>query len=299
MQPSKLLLASILTLGSSSVRASEDDLQTQLGSELSISIGKYSYVEPNVNGVGGQVRFAGPKIGIDYSRTFKFDERRDLFVIANLRGLVGNVVYTSPTIITAAMPNPVDPSDSILTRSPGPDVERSGIRDWYIEGRALIGKDFVKHGWVLSPFVGVGFRHLSSGNGDRRQDYLYLPIGASAQTSALLKRKIELKLEADVLLQGWQKTRFSRLPPSGTFLSASDVKFNQQLGWALRTSAKVHLDRRWSLEPYFVHWSIYTSSVDTSTVRYTVENQPAELRVALVEPFNVTNEFGIKLGFRF
>lgn len=318
MRPFGLVLASILVFAGSSARASEqeaptratendpptrasrNDLQTQPGSEFSISIGKYAYVEPNVNRVGGQVRFVGPKIGLDYSRTFTVNERRNLFAIANLRGLVGDVVYTSPTQVTAVMPDPSDPSGSVVIRSPGPQVQQSGVSDWYVEGRALVGKDFVKHGWVLSPYVGVGFRHLSNLKGQRQQDYLYLPFGISAQTSALLKRKIEFKLEADVLLRGWQRTRFSQLPTSGTFLSATDVRFNQRLGGALRASAKVHLDRRWSLEPYFVHWSIDRSSVDTTTIKFTTTaGQPAQTSAALVEPFNFTNEFGIKLGIRF
>lgn len=198
------------------------------------------------------------------------------------------------------MSDPADPSRSVVTRSPGPGVQQSGVSDWYVEGRALIGKDLVKHGWVLSPYVGVGFRHLSNLKGQRQQDYLYLPFGISVQTSALLKRKIEFKLEADILLQGWQQTRFSQLPPSGTLLSATDVKFNQRLGGALRTSAKVHLDRRWSLEPYFIHWVIDRSSVDTSIIQFTnTAGQPAQLSAALVEPFNFTNEFGVKLGLRF
>ncbi|MBY0283444.1 MAG: hypothetical protein K2W81_05730 [Sphingomonas sp.] len=318
MRPFGLLFVSILVFASSSARASEhdaparepakdpparalqNDLQTQSGSELSLSASHYAYVEPNVNRVGGNVRFEGPKIGVDYSRTFKFDERRHLFFIANLRGLVGDVIYTSPTQTALVMSDPADPSRSVVTRSVGPDVQQFGVSDWYVEGRALIGKDFVKRGWVLSPYVGVGFRHLSNLKGQRQQDYLYLPFGISVQTSALLKRKIEFKLEADVLLQGWQQTRFSQLPPSGTFLSATDVKFNQRLGGALRTSAKVHLDRRWSLEPYFIHWVIDRSSVDTSIIQFTnTAGQPAQLSAVLVEPFNFTNEFGVKLGLRF
>jgi hypothetical protein len=293
------LFVSIPAFASSPVSGSENELQTQPGSEFSLSISDYSNVEPNVNGVGGDARFEGTKIGVEYSHVFPLDDRRKLFAIAELRGLTGNVVYTSPTRTNILVPDPTHPSGTNVIRAPGPDVQRSGVKDWYVEGRALIGKDIIKGAWLFSPYVGVGFRHLSNGNGNREQDYLFLPLGITAQTSELLKRKIEFNLEADVLLRGWQLTQFSYLPPSGTFLSATDVKFTQRLGGALRTSAKINLDRRWSVEPYFVHWSIDTSSVDFSTVRYTLAGQPTQVSAALVEPYNFTNEFGVKLGFRF
>jgi len=36
-------------------------------------------------------------------------------------------------------------------------------KDWYVEARGLVGKDFLGSKWGLSPQTGIGIRHLSNG----------------------------------------------------------------------------------------------------------------------------------------
>src|SRR6185503_12129402 len=131
-------------------------------------------------------------------------------------------------------------------------------------------RDFIGRKWALSPFAGLGVRHLSNGttgvDGFRTDDYLYLPVGTTARTKVASKSALSFTLEYDQLLHGWQTTRNSALgggfvpatatAPAFTIDGFSDVSFDQHSGWALRASAKYQLTSRWSVEPSYVHWNV-------------------------------------------
>jgi hypothetical protein len=55
----------------------------------------------------------------------------------------------------------------------------------------------------------------------------------------------------------------------------------------------------WSVEPYYIRWSISASPVNSETVSFTVNNVTANEEMGFYEPWNVTNEFGVKLGLHF
>jgi hypothetical protein len=164
----------------------------------------------------------------------------------------------------------------------------------------------------LSPYAGVGVRHLSSGiagvAGYRTDDYLYLPVGLTTRTR-VASRPLSITLEYDHLLHGWQKTRQSRLgggmvpatptAPAFTIDGFTDVSFDQHGGWALRASANYRVTPRWSLEPYYVRWSVDDSAVNAVTATFTVNDITARQQLGFYEPYNTTDEFGVKLGFRF
>ena len=53
------------------------------------------------------------------------------------------------------------------------------------------------------------------------------------------------------------------------------------------------------MEPEFVHWSVSASPVNNETATFTVNGVTAQEPFGAYEPDNNTNEFGVKLGFRF
>ncbi len=67
----------------------------------------------------------------------------------------------------------------------------------------------------------------------------------------------------------------------------------------MRASAKYPVTTRWSVEPYFVRWSVSASPVNYETATFTVNNVTAHEQWGAYEPFNVTTEFGVRLGFHF
>jgi hypothetical protein len=305
-----LVLAGAMVLISSKVFAQTPagGLATPTGHELNVSFGSYDYVEP----APLRISIHGFKIGGEYTGTFSINQRHHWFVQANLRGLTGNVTYDgwcSPYLIT---PNNASPNGYQLGIGDASPCTESGDSDWYVETRGLVGKDFIGRKLAWSPYAGVGYRHLSNGtagvSGYRTDDYLYVPLGITARTE-VGSHGLSVNFELGPLLRGWQNTYNSALgggdvpatdtAPAFTINGFTDMAFSQHSGWTLRTSAKYQLTRQWAIEPYYVRWTVSDSPASNGTATFTVNGITAQQVVGFYEPHNFTNEFGVKLGFRF
>ena len=210
-------------------------------------------------------------------------------------------------------PNNASPNGYELGLGDPAPCSESGDRDWYIETRGVVGKDFLGDTWALSPYGGLGFRHLSNGTagipGFRTDNYLYLPLGVTARTRVASQRTLSFTVEYDQLVRGWQTTRDSELgggqvpatptAPAFTVEGFTDISFTQHRGWALRASATYQATRRWSLEPFYIHWDVAASPVSYATVSFTVNGVTAREQWGAYEPVNATNEFGVKVGVHF
>ena len=286
-----------------------DALLTQTGHDVSGSVGSYTYTEPGTV----DISMHGAKVGGEYAGTVMFSKRHHWFTQANVRGTVGNTTYDgwcSPWLI---IPNGVSPNGYQLDLGDASPCSESGDSDWYVEARALVGKDFVGQRWGLSPHTGVGVRHLSNGTTGvakyRTDEYLYMPFGLTTRTRIASNRTLSINLEYDRLLHGWQKTHGSKLgggdvpatptAPAFTIDGFSDVSFAQHDGWALRAGARFQLTTAWWVEPYYVHWSVGASPVNFETATFTVNQVTARQQLGFYEPDNTTNEFDVRVGFHF
>jgi hypothetical protein len=305
-----LFLAGVAALISSVVYAQADaSLATPAGHEVNVSVSGYIYTEPGAQSIS----IDGLKVGGEYTATLPISTRRGWFAQANVRGIFGNATYTgwcSPFLIT---PNNASPNGYALDFGDASPCSENGDKDWYVEARGLAGKDLIGRTWGWSPYGGLGIRHLSNGttgtSGYRTDEYLYVPVGVTARTRVASHQVLSLTLEFDGLIHGWQTTRGSLLgggdipatatAPAFTVDGFSDVSFSQPGGWALRAGAKYQLARKWSLEPYYVHWSVSASPVNDQTVTFTVNHVTARERIGFYEPVNTTDEFGVKWGFHF
>ena len=283
--------------------------QTPTGQDVNASISGYTYVEPGDNSIS----IHGPKFGGEYTGTLSLNQQRHWFMQGNVRGTMGKTTYDgwcSPYLIR---PNNTSPNGWELGIGDPSPCSENGDRDWYLEARALAGKDVISGRWTYSPYSGVGLRHLSNGttgiNGYRTDDYLYVSVGVTALTSIASRNALALNLEFDPLLHGWQKTRDSALgggtipatpiAPAFTIDGFSDVSFAQHRGWAVRASATYQVARHWSMEPYYVHWHVNASKLNYETVSFTVNRITTEEQIGAFEPLNTTREAGVKLGFHF
>lgn len=284
-------------------------LATPGGNEVNFAAGGYEYVEPG----NTSISIHAPKFGGGYTGTVSLNSRHHWFLQADARGLFGNTTYDgwcSPFLIT---PDNRSPNGWALDLGDPSPCSESGDKDWYLEGRTLIGKDVIGRKWGWSPHIGLGIRHLSNGTtgiaGFRTDDYLYLPVGITARTAVAARNALSFGVEYDYLLRGWQTTRNSKLgggevpatpsAPSFTIDGLSDASFDQHSGWGLRARAKYQVTRRWSLEPEYTHWNIGASPVSEETATFTVNRITARQQLGAYEPLNTTNEFVVKLGFRF
>ena len=284
-------------------------LATPTGHEVSFDIGGYSYVEPGDTNIS----IHGPKFGGGYTGTVSLDAGQRWFLQTDARAFVGKTTYDgwcSPFLIT---PDSTSPNGYALDIGEPSPCSESGDKDWYVEGRALVGKDFIGRKWGWSPDIGLGIRHLSNGvngvAGYRTDDYLYLPLGVTARTTVASHNALSFNLEYDHLLHGWQKTRDSKLgggdvpatptAPAFTIDGFSDNSFDQHSGWALRAGAKWQISRQWWVEPTYIHWTVSASPVNYETATFTVNGITVQEQLGAYEPLNRTNEFAVKLGFHF
>ena len=282
---------------------------TPPGHELTFSLGGYNYVEPGDT----RISIHGIKFGGDYLGTFVLNERRHWFAQAGLRGNIGMTDYDgfcAPCFIT---PDRFSPNGYFLNLGEYSPCEDDGNQDWYVEGRGIIGKDFVRHEWTFSPHTGLGLRHLSNAlddiKGFRTENYLYLPVGVTARTAVGAEGALSFNFEYDHLLRGRQKTINSALSggvvpataiaPAFTIDGFEDVAFEQHKGFGVRGSAKFEFNRHWSLQPYWIYWGVDDSTISPASVTFTVRGVTAVEQFSALEPNNWTNEFGIKFGVRF
>ena len=278
------------------------------GHELTFSLGGYNYVEPGDT----RISIHGLKFGGEYAGTVLLNSRHHWFAQANVRANSGKTDYNgwcAPWFIT---PDRSSPNGYFLDLGDYSPCDDSGNQDWYVDGRGLIGKDFVRHEWTFSPEAGLGLRHLSNGldeiSGFRTDNYLYLPVGVTARTG-VGSGVLSFNFEYDQLLRGRQKTIDSALgggevpatptAPAFTIDAFSDLAFEQHRGFGVRASAKYQFNRRWSLEPYWIYWGVDDSTTSDATVTFTVRGLGAVEQFSAVEPKNWTNEFGVKFGVRF
>jgi hypothetical protein len=287
----------------------ESDLLTPTGHEVSGGLASYTYREPGTQAIS----IHGTKFAADYTGTLSLNQGRQWFAQADLRGTVGNAAYDgwcSPFVIT---PNSASPNGYELDVGSASQCNETGDQDWYLEARALAGKDVIGQQWGWSPYTGVGLRYLSNGttgaSGYRTDDYLYLPLGVTARTSVASHGALSVNVEYDLLIHGWQRTRDSDLgsgvvpatptAPAFTIDGITDISFSQSGGWALRASAEYPVTRRVSAEPYYVFWHVSSSPVNDETATFTVNSVTAQEQLGAYEPHNVTSEFGVRLGFHF
>jgi hypothetical protein len=303
-----LTLSPLAVLAQTSATPGEAPPTTSPGHELTFTLGSYNYVEPGDT----RISIHGMKLGGEYTGTFLLDSRRHWFLQASARGATGKTDYDgwcAPWFIT---PDRSSPNGYFLDLGEYSPCDDAGNQDWYVEGRLLTGKDIVRHEWTFTPEAGLGVRHLSNAldeiAGFRTDNYLYLPVGVTAQT-AVAHDVLSFHFEYDHLLRGWQKTTDSALgggdlpptptAPAFTIDGFTDLSFDQHQGFAVRASAKYEFNRRWSLAPYWIYWSVGDSTPSDESVTFTVRGISAVEQFRAVEPENTTNEFGVKVSIRF
>jgi hypothetical protein len=119
--------------------AVEAGLATPTGHEVSAGLASYTYREPGDQAIS----IHGAKLVADYTGTLSLNKRRHLFAEADVRGAFGNATYDgwcSPFLIT---PNSGSPNGYQLDIGDASPCSESGDKDWYLEARALAGKDLI------------------------------------------------------------------------------------------------------------------------------------------------------------
>jgi hypothetical protein len=267
MKAPLLLLAAIMVAGSAHAQGVTSSLSTISESSIGLSLIGYKYDEPNV------MTLKARKVGIDYSGTHAFNPQwprgeQGWFVRGELQYAVGDADYSSPSSGTL-----------------------NGTENYYYEIRGQLGRDFQMKGYVLAPYVGLGFRYLfhdlrgttSTGNsGYRRENDLQTAsVGFTHRMQLSGGVRLSTTFEYMHILKGVQVAKLSDVGGGLT-----DVEMDQNSGHGLRLSSMWRVNQ-WSFGPTLTYWNIKDSEVASSGGRN------------WVEPKNKTTELGFKSNFHF
>ena len=235
----------------SNASAQTTDLTTRTENSYALSLSNYKYDEP------GYMTLKAQKIGLDYSGTYAFgaawpNPNASWFLGTDLSYSAGSADYQSPI-------------SGNLSNTP----------NWYLEARALLGKDFQMGSYVLAPYVGLGYRHLYSDIGYQRDSYYNtLPIGITHKIKLDNQAQLISNFEYMHLLKGQQKVK----------LLTENVSLAQKSGYGIRASM-LRRQNQWSFGPTLTYWSLDQSEVGGTN--------------PVMEPKNQTLELGFKAGYHF
>jgi hypothetical protein len=254
------MLGAAFAAANTQASASNDRLATRPGWEVGGQVAHYRYLEP------GFMKLEGDRAGI--LGAYTFTGAGGLFSRIDVRGSYGQLEY----------------------RGTG---TKSGVPDWLIETRAVVGVDvFPGSGVSLSPYVGLGNRHLYNdlrGYGStgavgyrRYSNYLYAPLGLTVRIRVGGGWILAPTLEGDLFIRGRQ---VSKLSDAG--LGFLDVTNSQDKGYGYRYSFMVEKDR-WAFGGWTHYWHIRDS-----------DSRPIGGGRVGREPENYTWESGLEIRYRF
>jgi hypothetical protein len=230
--------------------AQNTSLATASESTLGLSTSNYKYDEP------GYMTLKANRVGLNYSATYATGTKwpnaaNSWFFKAELAYSKAKADYNSPI-------------SGSLKDTP----------NMFYEARLLTGKDIDMGSYVLSPYVGVGYRHLFSDLGyERISNYTTLPIGFTHKVKLADNSQLHTTLEYTHLLSGVQKVQLIQ-----------NISMDQKSGYGLRFSLLKRFDN-WSMGPTLTYWKLDQSEVGGLTPLY--------------EPKNKTLEIGLKGAFHF
>lgn len=281
----KMLAVAALTLFTSIAGAqsvSVENLKTKNSNEIGLTVSSYKYNEPNLTdftGTAMSVTMKATNIGIEYLGTLKLEQ--DWFLLGEADYNNGKADYTG----TGTM---------------------SGIPQFYYNLKAAAGHDFAFDDFVLSPYIGFGYRYLSQSGGgmststgasfyDRQSTYNYIPVGVMHRMAVNgNKASLVTTLEYDYLISGNQYSGLSAANGKNGYSGVPNANNNQNSGYGLNLSV-MYKEDVWGVGPYVKYWNI--SKSDTVTGTFTKSGTLYSGTV--YEPANNTIEYGLKAIYRF
>jgi hypothetical protein len=156
------------------------------------------------------------------------------------------------------------------------------IDDFAMEGRLLLGPEWLSSNILSTLYAGIGYRYLNDDSSsdpygyERESNYYYVPIGFEIDTNLQAGWSLAGGIEYDYFLWGLQRSHLGVI-----------VENQQNSGYGYRAAIKLQKkskDVNFVIEPFLRYWDI-----DDSEIEYG----------SLMEPANETMEYGIQLILMF
>jgi hypothetical protein len=278
----------VALVGCSSIalaQADQNKLKTQSINEIGVTVSSYKYTEPNLTDLTGtamSVSMKGINYGIEYQGTLALSE--DFYLLGEADYNNGSVNYSGSGTINS-------------------------IPQFYYNFKGAVGHDFAFDNFVLSPYVGYGYRYLSQSGGgmssstgagfyDRQSTYNYIPIGVIHRMAVNDQKAVLVTtLEYDYLISGNQYSGLSALNGTRggvTYAGVPNANNSQSSGYGLNLSV-MYKEDSWGVGPYLKYWNIGQSN----TVTGNFTRNGVAYTGSVYEPANNTMEYGVKAIYRF
>ena len=232
-----------------------------------------------------------------------------------------SVVYTRQSVLSSEVTD-TDPSFASLEfrymdgkadydgyLQDGTPFKTYDEKDWYMEAALKFGRKYqLANPLELRPYIGIGWRQLRNGKDgyieyqgtvgytyQRTSTYVYIPIGTHLMLDLGDHFTLSLNGEFDWLIHGRQSSH------TKDFVNTNTISNSQDHGYGVRASAKLEVDMGpfgVFVEPFWRYWKIQNSDkfwydvVDGS-------GTPTGEYGYIIEPFNITREYGIRTGITF
>ncbi|MDD5385913.1 MAG: hypothetical protein PHQ22_01815 [Sulfuricurvum sp.] len=170
------------------------------------------------------------------------------------------------------------------------------VADKMYEIRVLAGKEAIIENYLLSSYIGVGYRRLDndlrdlgSGGYRRTSQYLYIPIGVTHRFALDDISRISSSIEYDYFAWGEQKSYLSDISAAYAAVYGDPIN-KQKHGYGARINT-AYEQENWSIGLFFNYWKIGDSQINYYVVFPTV--------YSAMEPKNETKEVGVQIKYRF
>ena len=183
----------------------------------------------------------------------------------------------------------------------GSSSDQGSTPETHADTRLTLGRDFPLGGQMLSSYLGLGYRTLSSDilsgstSYERNSNYIYMPLGLTHRFRIGSEARLATTIEYDYLIEGIQKSNLAGYSTS-SYTYTSGIAMTQRKGRGLRLQMAYETDD-WSVGVFFQHWDIGVSDVGVGTGYDNTTLNP--LAIYGTEPRSITREAGVQLRWRF
>lgn len=268
---SAIPLCDVFADDSFQVSVKEERISLKTRDEIDIGLQNYWYKYEEELNDAFLMSNTGYKYGVSVTGIKTIGD--DYYVIADARYAIGDVKYKSAS-------------------------GTGNVSDEVFEGRMVVGNEAIIENYLLSSYLGIGYRRLDndlrdlgSGGYRRTSQYLYIPIGVTHRFLVDGKSRISTNIEYDYFVQGKQKSYLLSDVSEWQYARIFGDPVNKQKhGYGVRINT-AYEHENWSIGGFLNYWHIGDSEIN-----HYVDG--ADLYIAY-EPKNDTKEIGLEIKYRF